>query len=233
LNADAAATDSLRNILGKAKAGDTVVYWLRPDDISLLDKIKPVRGVNSYFSSRLANAEHIPLSAEWKAGSHLVYLYELPAGREINLTYFHAWINMHKFPLVDEAMQSEVFFALNYLTDTTAEMLDNLYRDYLVERAETMMDKREGVKSEQETRDRVYLGKPGDLIRKHGAMTVKAEERVSIAGQSSAAISHGTTIYPHLSLGPGQRFSSKGGYIVKFADDRSEKLIAESGWIVP
>jgi hypothetical protein len=140
---------------------------------------------------------------------------------------------MHRFPLVDEAMQTEVFFALNYLTDTTVEMLDNLYRDYLVERAETMMDKREGVKSEQETRDRLYLGKPGDLVRKHGVMTAKEDVRVSITGQAGAAISHGTTIYPHLSLGPGQRFASKGGYIVRFADDRGEKLIDEYGWIVP
>jgi hypothetical protein len=158
----------------------------------------------------------------------------MPAKREINLTYFHAWINMHHYPLIDEAMQSEIFFALNYLTDTTAEMLDNLYRDYLVERAETMLDKREGSKAEQETRDRVFLGKPGDMKSRHGEMTVKESERVPIADRTNnAGISHGTTIYPHLSLGPGQRFSSKGGYIVKFADNSSEKLIEESGWIVP
>ncbi len=160
------------------------MYWLRQDDIALLGKLKPVQGVKNYFSSKLANAEHVPLSAGWKANSHLIYLYELPAKREMNLTYFHAWINMHKFPLIDEAMQSEVFFAMNYLTDTTAEMLNNLYRDYLVERAETMMDKREGTKAEQETRDRLYLGKPGDLVRKHGAMTVKEAERVPIVCSS-------------------------------------------------
>jgi hypothetical protein len=233
LGADSTADDSLRALLEKQKSGDVVVYWLRQDDIELLAKLKPKRGVQYYFSSRLANAEHAALSAGWKANSHLIYLYELPAKRNINLSYFHIWINMHKFPLVDEALQSEVFFSLNYLTDTTAEMLDNLYRDYLLERAETMLDKREGVKSEQETRDRLFLGKPGDLVRKHGEMTAKEEVRVSITGQRSAAISHGTTIYPHLSLGPGQRFSSKGGYIVRFADDSGEKLIDESGWIVP
>jgi hypothetical protein len=59
------------------------------------------------------------------------------------------------------------------------------------------------------------------------------EVRLSIPGQASTAISHGTTIYPHLSLGPGQRFASKGGYIVRFADIRSDKVIEESGWIVP
>lgn len=41
------------------------------------------------------------------------------------------------------------------------------------------------------------------------------------------------TIYPHLSLGPGQRFASKGSYIVEVvgADDRQLKLLSD--WIVP
>ncbi len=39
--------------------------------------------------------------------------------------------------------------------------------------------------------------------------------------------------YPRLELAPGQRFASKGGYIVHFADGSSEKLIPEGGWIVP
>jgi hypothetical protein len=41
------------------------------------------------------------------------------------------------------------------------------------------------------------------------------------------------SIYPHLSLGPGQRFASKGSYIVAVggADDR--ELTPVSDWIVP
>jgi hypothetical protein len=234
LGSDTVTKDSMRSLLGKEKAGDVVVYWLRADDIALLGKLKPVKGVKNYFSSRLANAERIPLSGAWKANSHLIYLYEMPAKRELNLTYFHSWINMHQYPLIDEAMQSEVFFAMNYLTDTISEMLDNMYRDYLVERAETMLNKREGSKAEQETRDRAYLGNPGDMERRHGEMTLKEAERVPVIDRThSAGISHGTTIYPHLSLGPGQRFSSKGGYIVRFADNHSEKLVEESDWIVP
>ena len=43
----------------------------------------------------------------------------------------------------------------------------------------------------------------------------------------------GTTIYPRLSLAPGQRTASKGAYIVRFAGDSGQELQAESDWIVP
>ena len=39
--------------------------------------------------------------------------------------------------------------------------------------------------------------------------------------------------YPRLGLAPGQRFASKGGYMVHFADAGDNKLIPDSGWIVP
>jgi hypothetical protein len=231
---DANGIESLRALLAKQKSGDVVVYWLHQDDIALLSNLKPIPGVKNYFSSRLAGAENIPLSGPWKTSSHLVYLYELPEKRELNLTYFHVWRNLHNIPLVDEAMQAEVYFSLNYLTDTTSEMLDNLYRDYLLERAETMLDKREGVKSEQETRDRLYLGKLGELLKKHGEINMKENVRVPIVDRKNdSGTTKGTTIYPHLSLGAGQRFSSKGGYIVRFAESNSNKLVDESGWIVP
>ena len=39
--------------------------------------------------------------------------------------------------------------------------------------------------------------------------------------------------YTRLSLAPGQRFASKGGYIVRFAGTEGNKLIPEGDWIVP
>ncbi len=41
------------------------------------------------------------------------------------------------------------------------------------------------------------------------------------------------SIYPHLSLGPGQRFASKGSYIVKVEGGDPERLSLASDWIVP
>jgi hypothetical protein len=43
----------------------------------------------------------------------------------------------------------------------------------------------------------------------------------------------GTTIYPRLNLGPGQRYASKGAYIVRFDANTPEMLVAETPWLVP
>ncbi|NOU01307.1 MAG: c-type cytochrome [Gallionella sp.] len=234
LKTDGAAEDSLRSVMNTIQGSDAAMLWLRPDDIVALDKAKPVSGAKYYFSAELGQAEYAPFSSAWKPSVRLVYPYELPEMRVANLANFRAWLNIRKLPLVDEAMQSEAFFALNFLTDTVSEMLNNLYRDYLIERAENMMNKREGGKAEQETRDRVALGQAGELERKHGAMTVDEGARIKISSQPGLANrSHGTTIYPHLSLGPGQRFASKGGYIVRFDEGVKDRIIAESAWIIP
>ena len=42
-----------------------------------------------------------------------------------------------------------------------------------------------------------------------------------------------TGYYPRLALAPGQRFASKGGYLVRFADAQGEIITPASDWIVP
>ena len=42
-----------------------------------------------------------------------------------------------------------------------------------------------------------------------------------------------TGYYPHLTLGQGQRFASKGGYVVNFPEVQGTQLIAGSAWRVP
>jgi ABC-type branched-subunit amino acid transport system substrate-binding protein len=41
------------------------------------------------------------------------------------------------------------------------------------------------------------------------------------------------SMYPHISLGPGQRFASKGSYIVQLNPDPANPMTAISDWIVP
>jgi hypothetical protein len=42
-----------------------------------------------------------------------------------------------------------------------------------------------------------------------------------------------TGYYPRLTLAPGQRFASKGGYVVHFAEPKGTRIIADGDWIVP
>jgi hypothetical protein len=233
LGSDQPARDALRQVFDTIKPDDVLMFWFRPEDAEVLAELNPVRG-KSYFSGSMARGEEVLLNPAWRENSFLVYPYDLPGHRAKNLDYFHAWLNINKLPLIDEPMQSEVFFALSFLTDTLAEMLDNIYRDYLVERGETMLSVREGVKSEQETRDRAFLGRSGDLLKKHGVPTIHESARIDPHSMNDGAWKgRGTTLYPHLSLAPNQRFASKGAYIVRFAHDTGKQLKAESDWIVP
>jgi hypothetical protein len=233
LSADLPATGALRQVLEQVSADDAVAFWLRSEDIAVLGNMVPAPG-ESYFSSLLAKGDLVPLAAQWRANSYWVYPYELPEKRANNLDTFYAWLNLRNIALVDEALQSEIFFAMNFMTDTVAEMLDNLYRDYLVERGETMLGIREGTKSEQETRDRVALGRLGDLLKKRGASTMDAKSRIPITSQDAdEKKSLGTTLYPHLNLAPGQRFASKGAYIVRFANKDANQMVAQTPLIFP
>jgi hypothetical protein len=42
-----------------------------------------------------------------------------------------------------------------------------------------------------------------------------------------------TGYYPRLALAPGQRFASKGGFVVHFRSPNGTRVVADSGWIIP
>ncbi len=226
---DDESPEALHRVLKNMKKKDAVMFWLRPADLAMLDKASPPVGA-AYFSARLAAGARKPFPASWKGKAHLVYPYELPEKREINLSYFHQWLKLRNLPLEDEPLQSEIYFSLNFLTDTLAEMLDNLYRDYLLERAENMISKRESNKAVDEGRALDALRQPARtaISQSRTDMADAGTQMVNLAGKRG-----GTTVYPRLSLGPTQRFASKGGYIVRFASAESDKLIAETDWIIP
>jgi cytochrome c553 len=233
------ARAALRALLQATRAGDAVALWLDAAQLAWLEGLTPPDNVQFFISASLAHGgsgSRIP--ANWRSVVQMVYPYALPQERQANLAYLHSWLKLRNIPLVDEVLQSELFFSLNLMTDTLQDMLDNLYRDYLIERTEDMLGRREAGKVEQENRDRQTLGRAarasvateavkGNVVSEApDAQT--AQQRAFGLGESG-----GTTVYPHLSLGPTQRFASRGAYIVRFAAGNIDTLAAQSEWIVP
>lgn len=48
-----------------------------------------------------------------------------------------------------------------------------------------------------------------------------------------AGASLSPSIYPRLSLGPGQRFASRGGYILGFPQGAAGMPVPVSDWLIP
>jgi hypothetical protein len=176
----------------------------------------------------------------WRTGVDLVYPYELPEKRLFNMATFHSWLELRNLPLVDEAMQSEVFFSVGYMSYTMSEMLDNVYRDCLIDRGETMVRRREMLRAEEELMVR-QGGRPppkataAKSTYAPGALYgVDATSKLAQKNTPKLGDQTGTTIYPHLELATGQRFASKGAYLVHLLSDHGKEVIgADSDWIVP
>lgn len=199
--------DGLADALKRLKAGDAAVLWLRRADLIRLPERIPAAKI--YWSGQMIGGEAAPIPARWKSEAYMVSPYELPEKRAGNLMLFHDWMQRFQLKMVDEPLQAQAFFAMDFLGETVAEMLDNLQRDYLLERAESMLSRRETAKS-------------SSLALQRGSR-----------GQAHGEFGHNesTTIYPHMGLGVGQRFASKGAYILRF--DPAGKPADESDWIVP
>jgi hypothetical protein len=230
---------SLSKALADVGTNDAVMLWWPQADVPALGVIAMPKG-SVYLSARMAGAEHAALPTDWKSTVRMVYPYQLPEKRAAGLFYFNSWLKVVKIELREEALQSEVYFAMSYLTETLTDMLDNLHVDYLIERAENMLSLREGTKAEDEARELTTARyNKGGVGGAQGAMARLAlpEARKSprpMPGQT-AQVMHkreGTTVYPRLSLAQGQRFASKGAYIVHFAAD-GKGVVADSDWIVP
>jgi hypothetical protein len=231
---DVTDADALEAAIANTDKDDAVVFWLKPQSLAALAAKAPPAG-QLWFSGVLGAGAAASLPASWVSSAHVVYPYDLPEARAANLSYFKAWLVQRRFPLVDEIWQSEVYFSFSFLTDTVSEMLDNLYRDYLIERAEMMIDRREASRAESE-----FMSSGTSHVRLHPDPTQESKALArgpeALRAQRSAAGTGflqrtGTTVYPHLLLGAGQRFASKGAYVAHFSADG--RLVADGEWVVP
>jgi cytochrome c553 len=229
------APEQLAQRLKALGAKDTIMLWLRPDDLRMLAPTLEKVAAQRFASGNLLSATASFLPESLRAGTKLVYPYEMPMVRERNVAYMHIWLKLRRIALVDEALQSEVYFAMNLLTDTLAEMLDNLYRDYMIERVENMIGQRESRKAEDESREQGLVRPRIQRKAMDGSIPQPVSMGTTGYAEHAKGLREGTTVYPRLSLGPAQRYASKGAYIVGYEQDdlASARLVALTPWIVP
>jgi hypothetical protein len=138
---------ALKAALKDISSKDAVMLWLHPADLSALNKTWPKKPpAVTYMSGFLAEENYSFVSKAWKPQVRVVYPYDLgkkrrqnEESRQVTEESLKKWLKTWQLPQVDMAFQSEVYFNLLLLTDLSSQMLDNLYRDYMIERAEDML----------------------------------------------------------------------------------------------
>jgi hypothetical protein len=182
------APESRAGELAAALAGighqDTLVLWLRPDDLAALGAQPPVPVV--FVSGLMAGLEVAPLAPAWKEATRMSYPLDLPDLRRVRMNFPHAWLRARGIAAVDDRLQSTTWLSCMILDDVLDSMLDSFVPDFLVERFELMLG-----------------------------------TRLSNA------------YFPRLGLAGGQRFASKGGYVVRFTGPTLGQLVPVGGWRVP
>jgi hypothetical protein len=166
-------------------ANDSIILWLRPDDLRALAHM-PVRTSRVWISGELGELEDAPVPAQWRAAARMAFPVDLPARRVVRVDYALSWFRLRRIPLVAQRVQVDTYLACGLVSETLNHMTDAFLRDYLIERIEMALD--------------------------HRALT---------------------GYYPRLSLAPGQRFASKGGYIVRFSDPQGPRVSALGDWLTP
>jgi hypothetical protein len=130
----------LKKVLKGVSSKDAVMLWLHPSDLSALNEAEPKQlPTITYVSGFLAEENYSFVSKAWKPQVRVVYPYDLGEKRQKTEESLKKWLRSWQLPLVDVTFQSEVFFNLLLLTDLSSQMLDNLYQDYMIERAEDML----------------------------------------------------------------------------------------------
>ena len=131
---------SLKVALEGVSNNDALILWGKSADLKLLNKAAgKIVPETIYVSGFLAHEDYSFSSKSWKSHLRVIYPYELGGKREKNLAMMKQWLIAWQFPLIDETFQAEVFFDALLMTELSSQMLDNLYRDYLLERAEDML----------------------------------------------------------------------------------------------
>ncbi|HET7756976.1 MAG TPA: c-type cytochrome [Steroidobacteraceae bacterium] len=175
----------LREALDGVHPDDTVVLWLRADDLGKLPADPPVAAA-IFASGLMGSLENAPLPAAWRSVTRITYPVDLPQRRAMRLIQPLTWFRTQGIPVVAERVQVDTYVACQVLSEAVGHAFADMVPDYLIEQIENMV---------------------------------------------SLKLLDG--YYPRLGLAPGQRFASKGGYIIRLSPQPGGPVMPVSDWVVP
>jgi hypothetical protein len=167
-----------------ASGTDTLVLWLRAPDIAALGE-PPASLRTVYVSGLMGGLANMPLPSGWRSRTLIAFPFDSPEHSRVRLSIPLEWFAIRHIPVIAEQVQLDTYLACGVLAESVGHMADVFVPEYLVERAEEMLERR--------------------LM---------------------------TGAYPRLTLSEGERFASKGGYLMQFPGTGTQ-LIADRDWTVP
>ena len=131
LKSDAPASE-LARVFDEVDSKDTIVLWLRPQDLEELPETPPPN-TGVYISGLMGGLERAPLPSAWRGVARMSYPFELPALRALGTGFARGWFAFHRIPTVAERVQTDTYLACEILAEAASHMRDNWVPDRLVE----------------------------------------------------------------------------------------------------
>ena len=116
-----------------------VVLWTDVNSTQWPAKFKLKTDSALYFSASMAGMEMAQYPKQLQKQAYVIYPFEIPNKRFEQINKLKTWLSSHTLKLVDQKLQSEIFFNMFVMNETFGEMMDNLVREYMLERTEWIM----------------------------------------------------------------------------------------------
>jgi len=128
----------LAGALEGVSATDALVLWLRPPDIAALSAAAPP-SATVFISGLMGGLAGAPLPGAWRSVTRMAYPFDMSSQRIVRIDYARSWFALRHIPVVDEPVQVDTYLACGLVSETLSHMVDSFFRDYLVERVESML----------------------------------------------------------------------------------------------
>ena len=133
------AQRELAHALRDVGSHDALLLWLRPTDLVSLEDLPAVKS-KVFISGLMGGLEHSPMPPQWRDIARIAYPVDLPEKRRTRMDYAMGWFRLRGIPVVDERVQADTYVACEMLDQTLNHMATAIFRDYLVEHLEHMLE---------------------------------------------------------------------------------------------